>query len=230
MADSLKNTDNSLFAQLRAAAGDDWRAYTTHAFVRGLGDGSLPEECFRHYLIQDYLFLIHFARAYALAAYKSETLEDLRAASRTVSALTDTEMGLHVQYCAGWGITEADMAATPEATATMAYTRYVLERGMAGDVLDLYVALAPCVVGYAEIGGALRADPATKLDGNPYAEWIEMYSGDDYQDVARRAVAQMDSLFERRGGPGRMDSLAQTFRSAMRLETSFWNMGLKREN
>ncbi len=62
---------NSLFARLRAAAGDDWRAYTGHEFVRRLGDGSLPEECFRHYLIQDYLFLIHFARAYAHPAYKS---------------------------------------------------------------------------------------------------------------------------------------------------------------
>jgi thiaminase/transcriptional activator TenA len=64
----------SLFARLRAAAADDWEAYTGHEFVRRLADGSLPEECFRHYLIQDYLFLIHFARAYALAAYKSETL------------------------------------------------------------------------------------------------------------------------------------------------------------
>ncbi len=55
--------EDSLFARLRAAAADDWEAYTGHAFVRRLGDGSMPEECFRHYLIQDYLFLIHFARA-----------------------------------------------------------------------------------------------------------------------------------------------------------------------
>ena len=213
MAEPLRNSTDSLFSQLRDAAGEDWSDYTGHAFVQGLGDGSLPEACFRHYLIQDYLFLIHFARAYALAAYKSETLEDLRAAARTVSALTDTELGLHVQYCAGWGLTEADMAAMPEATATMAYTRYVLERGMAGDVLDLYAALAPCVVGYAEIGAALNA---------------EMYSGADYQDVADRAVSQMDGLFERRGGPGRMASLAETFRRATRLEIGFWDMGLDR--
>ena len=236
MAEPLTNTSeelypaDSLFAALRAACGDDWRAYTGHGFVRGLADGSLPQERFRHYLVQDYLFLIHFARAYALAAYKSDTLEDLRAAARTVSALIDTEMGLHVQYCNRWGISEADMAATPEAAATTAYTSYVLERGMAGDVLDLYVALAPCVVGYAEIGGALKADPATRLEDNPYANWIEMYAGADYQDVARRAVAQMDSLFQRRGGPGRMTSLAETFGRATRLETGFWDMGLKRES
>jgi thiaminase/transcriptional activator TenA len=67
--------------RLRAANVSDWAAYTQHAFVRGLADGSLPEPAFRHYLVQDYLFLIHFARAYALAGYKAETLADIRMAT-----------------------------------------------------------------------------------------------------------------------------------------------------
>ena len=62
-----------LLASLRVGCGD-WLAYVDHGFVRGLADGSLPEPSFRHYLVQDYLFLIHFARAYALAAYKGETV------------------------------------------------------------------------------------------------------------------------------------------------------------
>lgn len=220
---------NSLFARLRASCAEDWRDYTEHEFVRGMAAGTLPEECFRHYLVQDYLFLIHFARAYALAAYKSETVEDIRQAAATVTALVDTEMGLHVEYCAGWGLTEADMAKTPEATATSAYTRYVIDKGMAGDVLDLYVALAPCVVGYGEIGGRLDADPATKRDGNRYTDWIAMYAGDEYQQVARAAVAQLDRLGEARGGEARFASLAATFRQATRLEARFWDMGLKLE-
>jgi len=34
------------------------------------------------------------------------------------------------------------MKALPEAAETIAYTRYVLERGLSGDLLDLHVALA----------------------------------------------------------------------------------------
>ena len=56
-----------VFERLKASCPEDWAAYTGHAFVRGLADGSLPETCFRWYLAQDYLFLINFARAYALA-------------------------------------------------------------------------------------------------------------------------------------------------------------------
>ena len=103
-----------LFPRLRQDCGVGWGAYTDHAFVRRIGDGSLPEAAFRHYLAQDYLFLIHFARAYGLAAYKAEDLEDIRAAAAAVSAIVDVEMGLHVEYCAGWGLSEADMAALPE--------------------------------------------------------------------------------------------------------------------
>jgi len=217
---------DTLFGCLRTACLDDWRAYTGHPFVRGLADGSLPERCFRHYLGQDYLFLIHFARAYALAAYKADELADIRQAARGLTAIIDVEMDLHVSFCGRWGLDEAAMAGLPEEPATMAYTRYVLEKGVAGDLLDLHVALAPCIVGYAEIGAALVDDPATRLADNPYRAWIEMYAGAEYQEVAAAEVAELDRLMERRGGPGRLESLTRTFRQATRLETAFWDMGL----
>jgi thiaminase/transcriptional activator TenA len=214
-----------LFARLAAAAGGDWRAYCHHPFVAGIGDGSLPEPAFRHYLIQDYLFLIQFARAYALAGFMADTLDDMRAASATLTALVDVEMQLHVGYCAGWGLTEADMAETAEALETTAYTRFVLDCGLGGDSLDLMVALAPCVVGYGEIGTRLAADPATLRDGNRYWSWIEMYAGDEYQAVCEASMAQLDRLGEARGGDARFASLAKTFAQATRLEIAFWDMG-----
>jgi thiaminase/transcriptional activator TenA len=216
---------DSLFARLRSAVRDDWHIYVRHPFVEQLGAGTLPEACFRRYLVQDYLFLIHFARAYALAAYKSRDLADIRQAAAGLHTIADTEMRLHVSFCEEWGLSEADMAAEPEAQETMAYTRYVLEAGNAGDVLDLHVALAPCIVGYAEIGSMLASKG--RMEGNPYRAWIEMYASDDYQTAARRQVKHLDSLLAKRGGEGRFASLTETFAEATRLEAAFWDMGLK---
>lgn len=201
-------------------------AYVDHIFVRDLASGTLPEPAFRTYLIQDYLFLIHLARAYGLAAFKADRLTEVRAAAAGLSAIVDHEIGLHVRFCQEWGLTEAEMAAAPEADATLAYTRFVLERGLAGDALDLAVALAPCVCGYGEIGQRLAADPNTVSEGNPYAEWIEMYAGDAYQEVSRGHAAHLDDLMARRGGPGRLEDLVRTFGDATRLEIAFWQMGL----
>src|SRR5215471_2880574 len=214
-----------LFPRLVAASDPDWRAYIRHSFVLSLASGDLPEACFRRYLVQDYLFLIHFARAWGLAIYKSDTMAEMRRAQRFVAATLDVEIGLHIDYCRGWGLSETTMASEPEAPATIAYTRFVLDRGLAGDRLDLEVALAPCIVGYAVIAAERVADPRTRLAANPYREWLEMYAGSDYQALAREAEAALDEQFARRGGEGRFASLAANFALAARLEADFWQMG-----
>jgi thiaminase (transcriptional activator TenA) len=217
----------ALFPRLAEAAGEVWRAYTRHLFVLQLASGDLPEACFRRYLVQDYLFLIHFARAWGLAVYKSDRIDEMRRAQRLVAATLDVEIGLHVDYCRGWGLSEAAVASEPEAPATIAYTRFVLDRGLAGDRLDLEVALAPCIIGYAEIAAERLDDAATRLAGNRYREWLEMYAGPEYQDLAREAAAALDEQFARRGGEGRFPSLAAAFATAARLEADFWQMGLE---
>src|SRR3546814_17175187 len=85
---------------------------------------------------------------------------------------------------------------------------------MAGDLRDLQTALVPCIVGYAGIGRWLAADPATQREGNPYLPWIEMYAGEEYQEVARAGVEQLDRLMAQRGGEGRFASLARPLRQA----------------
>ena len=92
----------SFFERLKTEASAEWRAYTEHPFTNGLADGSLAEAAFRHYLVQDYLFLIEFARAYALSVYTSPKLADMREAAAGLSAILDIEMNLHVKICAGW--------------------------------------------------------------------------------------------------------------------------------
>ena len=218
--------EGDLFQRLRASAGAIWPAYTRHDFVLRLARGDLPEAAFRRYLVQDYLFLLHFARAWGLAIYKSETLAEMRRAQALVAATLEVEIGLHIDYCRGWGLSEAAMVEEPEALETIAYTRFVLDRGLAGDRRDLEVALAPCVVGYAEIAAERMADPATRHDGNPYREWLEMYAGAEYQSLAREAAAALDEQFEWRGGEGRFAALAGAFATATRLAADFWTMGL----
>lgn len=214
-----------LFERLKAAASAEWRAYTEHPFTNGLADGSLTEAAFRHYLVQDYLFLIEFARAYALSVYKSPTLADMREGAAGLSAILDVEMNLHVTLCAGWGLSPADLEQAPSAVETLAYTRYVLDAGMRGDLLGLKVALAPCVIGYAEIASRLAARPNAYAATNPYRAWIAEYAGTPYQDVAAKARAHLEDLADRYATPAREVELTAIFREATRLETGFWDMG-----
>jgi thiaminase/transcriptional activator TenA len=217
--------DRGLFGRLRQDAGEAWALYMHHPFLKALARGTLPLEGFRRYLIQDYLYLIQYARGYALGAYKSESLDDIRASAKMMTAILDVEMPLHIAYCAEWGLSEEAMTAAPEDMRMLAYTRFFLERGMAGDKLDLDVALAPCIVGYAEIAQWMLADPNTVLAGNPYAPWIDAYAGPDYRAAVATAIDTLEALGQRRGAEARYPSLLKTFQTATLLEAAFWGIG-----
>ena len=215
------------FAAWRGACAADWHAYTHHPFVEGMRDGTRPRAAFLTYLAQDYRFLIHFSRAWALGVVKAATLDEMRACSATVHALVDGEMALHVGICAAAGIDAATLEATVEAPENLAYTRYVLEAGYSGDFLDLLAALAPCVLGYGEIGLRLAA---TAAPDTPYRDWIETYAGADYQQTCREVGALLDAALARRLGPApealpRWGELADRFATATRLEVAFWGLG-----
>ena len=214
-----------IFARLKAARPDDWSSYVDHDFVRQMGAGTLPKQAFRTYLVQDYLFLIQFARAYALAMYKSRTLGDIRSAQAGAAAILG-EMDLHVRLCGRWGLSPDQIEAAPELQATIAYTRYVLDCGMSGDLLDLHVALAPCVIGYAEIGQSLAPAGVESLADHPYRDWIAEYAGQGYQDIATSARKHLDELAARSMTEARFGELAAIFGKASRLEADFWQMGL----
>jgi thiaminase (transcriptional activator TenA) len=217
--------DRGLFGRLRRDASEAWGLYMRHPFLQALALGTLPIEGFRRYLIQDYLYLIQYARGYALGAYKSETLEEIRAASKIMATILDVEMPLHIAYCAEWGLTEEAMSAAAEDIRMLAYSRFFLECGLAGDKLDLDVALAPCIVGYAEIAQSMLADPKTVLEGNPYAPWIEAYAGPEYREAVGSALEALEALGQRRGAEARYPSLLKTFRTATLLEAAFWGIG-----
>ena len=217
-------SETPLFERLKADEHRAWSAYTDHPFVVQMGEGTLPETAFRFYLIQDYLFLIQFARAYALAGYKSRTLKDLEDASAGLSAIL-SEMDLHVRLCERWGLQPSALERVDEHQSCVAYTRFVLDAGLSGDLLDLHTALSPCVIGYAEIGRALQpaldADPA-----HPYRDWIGEYAGPEYQSVAESAARRLDRLALDRITPTRYAELRQLFKQACLLEAQFWEMGL----
>jgi thiaminase/transcriptional activator TenA len=218
-------TPNSPFERLKQVCSAEWRAYCEHEFVKQLGAGTLPMEAFQHYLKQDYLFLVHFGRAWGLAVYKSRDIGQLRQSLDSLKAIIDVELDLHIKYCAEWGISEAELLELTESRATLAYTRYVLEAGNRGDILDLHVALAPCIVGYAEIGNWLVEQRFTVRMGNPYGPWIDMYTSKEFQNAARAEVdwinAQMQDISE-----ARFRELSRIFSEATRLEADFWQMGL----
>ena len=101
----IKNYGNT-FNKWRESSIDVWTEFTEHKFVNGLKNGTLEEEAFLHYLRQDYIFLLNFSRAWALAIVKTDNLEEMRMAANLVNALLNEELQLHVKICQEKGISK----------------------------------------------------------------------------------------------------------------------------
>ena len=181
-----------------------WQDFTHHDFVQKIGDGSQPLEIFKTYLIQDYLYLIHFARANALASYKSSSISSISASAKIVSHI-EREMGLHIAYCRQFGLSQADLERQNESLACVAYSRYVLDVGQSEDWLALQMALAPCLIGYGVAAQRLYGDAKSVREGNPYWKWVENYVAEDYQEAVKIGTGKLFILIGLRNIPSHSD-------------------------
>ncbi|KAL1607202.1 ATP-dependent RNA helicase dbp2 [Nothophoma quercina] len=201
-----------------------WKEYTEHEFVQKMGDGSLPVENYKYYLIQDYLFLVQFARATALGAYKSSSLVDIGRSVQQVVTLQE-EIKLHIDFCKEQGLSVRDIESQEEDQATTAYTRYVLDIGQSQDWLALQVALLPCLIGYGIIAKRLFDDTNTLKEGR-YWTWIQQYVDKEYMEAMARGSALIEEHACKQS-VSRIDELAQIFIHATNMERGFWDMGMR---
>ena len=210
---------SSFSSGLREHAAAVWEAQHAHPFVTGIGDGTLPEEVFRFYVRQDYLFLIDYGRLLALGAVRAPRLDWMRRFATLSQGILETEMDLHRAYAAAWGIGPEELEAEEAAPATSGYADFLLRTAALGDFSELAAALLPCMWGYAEIGE--RLGDAPRPDHALYADWIDMYAGEDFQRLAAWSRELVDAAAAELEGPGH-DRMRRAFLVSSRHELAFW--------
>jgi hypothetical protein len=72
---------------------DLWEKYNTHPFVQGLADGTLPKEKFKFFMIQDHLYLMQYAKVFAMGVLKSQREEDMRLFARATEEYILNQLG-----------------------------------------------------------------------------------------------------------------------------------------
>jgi thiaminase/transcriptional activator TenA len=211
---------------LRALADPIWRAQHDHPFVRGIGDGTLDVERFKHWIRQDYRFLIEYCRLFALAAARAPDLPTLARFADLLQATARTEMDLHRAYARELAISEAQLEAEPMAPTTRGYTDFLLRVAATGDFAELAAGLLPCMWGFSAIGQALRA---RGLPAEPhYAKWIEMYADPEFAALAAWCRDLVDRLAEGASEAARR-RMEDVFLTSSRYEYLFWEMAWRLE-
>jgi thiaminase/transcriptional activator TenA len=208
--------------ELRAAAADVWEAQLAHPFVRGIGDGTLTVERFAHYVRQDYVFLVEYARMLALGAARAADVGTMRRFAELAEAILGEEMELHRAFAREFQISEAELEAEPPAPTTQAYTDFLVRTAALGDQAELAAALLPCMWGYSELGRRLAAAGAPPDER--YARWIAMYASEEFEELAIWCRGLVDRLGAAADDHGRA-RMTRAFVTSSRYELAFWEMG-----
>jgi thiaminase/transcriptional activator TenA len=213
------------FSDRLLAIGDQrWEEQKAHPFVVELAEGTLEPAAFRHWVEQDYRYLLDYARVFALAGCKARDEETMTHAFGVAHRILDDEMDLHRSFAAEYGISRAELESVEKAPTCVAYTNYLLRTAYEGTLAELAAAVYPCGQGYLDIAQHM----ATIADGDHrYTPFIEKYTSDEFRD----AVAWMRTFVDEQAdaAPGLHDAMEEAFVTSTRLETAFWGMAYERE-
>ena len=86
-----------------------WDKCVETPFVQELKNGTLPMEKFKEYMIQDSIYLKHYARIYGKAMYHATTLKEIQLFYAALSFVTDTESVVRLNYLKQFDMTDDDI-------------------------------------------------------------------------------------------------------------------------
>jgi thiaminase/transcriptional activator TenA len=198
-----------------------------HPFLVEMREGTLDTGRFIYYLKQDYVYLIDYAKMFAIGGLKSQDLETMSKFAELFHSTLNVEMELHRQYAERFGVTREQLEKTLPSPTTVAYTKYMLDAAMQGSLAEVVASLLPCMWSYREIGTAFAKFPGA-LTHPLFREWILMYSSEEFGALTDWCIGLMDRLAE--GLPEReLTRLEEHFVKASKLEYMFWDMAYRQE-
>ncbi|MBF4632173.1 bifunctional hydroxymethylpyrimidine kinase/phosphomethylpyrimidine kinase [Clavibacter michiganensis subsp. phaseoli] len=198
-------------AEMWAGSADLRREIDDLPFVRRLGDGTLPEAWFSHYLAQDAIYLRAYSRVLARASQLAPTPDAQVAWARSAADAIAAESALHEEWLSRH---PAPAVAGP---VTRAYVDHLLAHAAGSDYAVLVAALLPCFTIYADVGTRLRAmgsAAAAAGDAHPYAAWLATYADPAFAAATRGACELVDEAAVIAGPSRRAAMLAASLVSA----------------
>ena len=199
-----------------------WRKNHDHPFVQGIGYGTLDPQKFRFYMVQDYLYLIEYAKLFAMGAIKAKDVPTMLKFATLLESTLNVEMSLHREYCKKFGITEEELEQAEPSPTMLSYTHYMLHVSNNGSLADLLAALLPCMWGYWEIGKELSKISGA-LENENYGEWIKMYSSPEFEELTLWCLDLMNEHAEGLSEK-ELEHLEKIFLNTTRFEYLFWDM------
>lgn len=188
-------------------------------FNQELKNGTLRQDIFRDYMIQDAHYLEGFSRCLAAAAAKAQTTEQMAILSSSSYGAIIEEHSLHQTYLKEFSISEEEYNNTEPSPICELYISYLTKLAYQAPFEVALAGLLPCFHIYYEVGLWMAKNPT---ENNPYQGWVDAYSGAEFEESVQKAITIINDAANR-ASPDIVDKMHQAYTKASKLEWMFWD-------
>lgn len=203
-----------------------WDECVKSDFISELKEGTLPLEKFKNYMVQDSIYLKHYARVYGKAMFHSTNLRDIQLYYSILSFVTDTESAVRINYLSSFGMTDDDIEFIQPLQENQNYIDFLLEIAEGGNICEILMAVLPCMMSYSYIFRKIADEPDSSK--SRYWDFIQDYSDNQYYEDCiawgKFADRKCENLTKEE-----KEHLSKIFEKASILELDFWKMAYKEQ-
>jgi len=190
-----------------------YKKILAHPFIKELAAGTLPNETFINYLMQDALYIDNYSRILAHIASRLNDKSHVASFIRFAQDGVDVEKAMHETYLKDLGERDTTMSPT-----CLLYSS-VLSSCATKPVEAEAAAILPCFWVYERVGEYIK-EQAT--ENNPYSMWIDTYGDPMFEESNRRAIEICDALADNASEQTR-ELMTSMFVLCTKMEWMFWD-------
>ncbi len=195
-------------------------------FNQELLAGTLPQEKFQFYMLQDSLYLEGYSRVLSLASAKAPDTDMMLEFSQAAQIALVVERSLHEGFFDQFGVEQSVIHAVEPSPTCLNYVNFLMTTGHNASHEETVAAILPCFWVYWEVGQYIHERAAAD---NPYRAWIDTYAGDEFADSVKRQISITDRLAAD-ASPSRREAMANAFMQCTRFEWMFWDSAYAQES
>lgn len=215
---------------LRERAEPEWTTAVEHPFTRELGAGTLPEEAYAEYLVQDYAFVDELVGTFGFAVGQAPGVEAKRPLVEFLDTITDEENDYFLRSFDALDVPEPRRR-NPEMTDTTAAFVDLLGRAAReGGYAETLAVLVPAEWVYGEWATTVAEEYADPDREPPsagadlpfyYAEWVDLHATPAFVAFVDWLRGQLDEAGPALS-PRRQTRVEELFRRTVTLEVAFF--------
>lgn len=185
-----------------------------HPFNRELAAGTLPRAIFNHYLQQDELYIKDYTQTLTHLAERTDNDTLKRDLLRFAEDGYLLEKEMHDIFFNRYTISPTQK----KSLTCEAYSGFLSHCSKKSSLPVALAALLPCFWFYWKVGLSVLDNCSAD---NPYQSWIDLYSGETFQEQVQCLLNHVDNHAEQADRQGQKEMLDAFITSSL-LELAFW--------